>query len=73
MLELLALLIFTFAGVLFGYIVGRKDQDRDGKVVIDEDVMLKYRSLTPNSKRYVNGIIVGRMAHDERTTYKERR
>lgn len=72
MIELLGISIIFVAGAMLGYITGRKDKSRDGIVVNTDKTMLNYSALTPNSKRYVSGIIEGRIVHDERTTYKER-
>jgi hypothetical protein len=59
-------LILAVSCVLTGFILSER---RIGKF---RKEMLKYMSLTPKSKRLVNGYIDSRMINDERTHYRER-
>ena len=64
-----AVFIVFLAGLLVGYVFKK---DKKGiQILMSDSKAKKYNALTPNSKRYVDGIIEARGAHDERTTYRK--
>jgi len=59
-------LTFIAGGVVLGFII------RDKQITQLHSQMLKYRALTPESKRVVDGMIDAKIIRDEETTFRLR-
>jgi hypothetical protein len=66
----MAVFMVFLAGITVGYVFKK---DKKGiEILMSDRKALEYNALTPNSKRYVNGLIEARGVHDERTTYRRK-
>ena len=66
----MAVFMVFLAGITVGYVFKK---DKKGIQILMSDRKAKeYNALTANSKRYVDGLIEARGAHDERTTYRRK-